>query len=62
MTNQVNVVGHLHLVWNVGLPNGLPQEVVWLAELDGNHDTTVHGLVQVIGPVGGHYDQTIMPA
>ena len=35
--------------------------MVGLTELDGNHDATVHGLIEVIGPVGGQDDQTIVP-
>ncbi len=42
------------------LPDGLPQQVVGLAELDGNHDPPVHGLVQVVGTVGGHDDQPVV--
>ena len=45
----------------MGLPDGLPQEVVWLAELYGNHDTTMHGLIQVIWTIGGHDNATIVP-
>ena len=61
-THQVNVIGQPHLLRDVGPPYGLPQEVVWLPELYGDHDPAVHGFVQVIGPVGRHYDQAIMPA
>ena len=61
LPDQVSVISQLHLLWDVGLPNGLPQEVVRLTELDGYHDTTVHCFVEVIGSVGGHYDEAIMP-
>ena len=61
MPYQVDVVGQLHLLGQVGVPDGLPEEVVGLAELDGDHDATVHGLVEIVGPVGGQDDQTIVP-
>ena len=61
LPDQVSVICQLHLLWDVGLPNGLPQEVVRLTELDGYHDTSVHRFVEVIGSVGGHYDEAIMP-
>ena len=42
------------------LPNGLPEEVVRLTELDGYHDTTMHGFIEVIRPISSHDNQTIM--
>ena len=61
MPHQVDVLGQLHLLGQVGLPDGLPEEVVGLPELDGDHDAAVHGLVQVVGPVGGQDDETVVP-
>ena len=43
------------------LPDCLPEEVVWLTELNRYHDPPVHGFVKVIGSVGSHDDKTIMP-
>ena len=51
--HQVNVIGQFHLFRKMRLPDGLSQEVVRLAELDGDHDTTMHRLVKVIGTIGG---------
>ena len=44
----------------MGFPDSLPQEMVRLAELDGDHDATVHGFIQVVRPIGGHDYQTIV--
>ena len=60
VTNHVDIVGQLHLLWNVVLPDGLTEDMVWLVELYGDHDPTVHGLVKVIRSVGGHDDQSIV--
>ena len=35
--------------------------MVWLSELYGYHDSPVHGFIEVIGTVGRHDDQTIVP-
>ena len=39
----------------------LAKKMIRLTELNGNHDPTMHGFIQVIGTVGGHYYQPIMP-
>ena len=36
--------------------------MVWLSELNGYHDSAVHGFIQVIGTVGCHDDETIVSA
>lgn len=61
LTHYVNIIPHCHLLWHVGLPYKLPEDVVGLTKLDGYHDPPMHGLVQVVGTVGGQNDQTIMP-
>ena len=35
--------------------------MVWLSELYGYHDSPVHGFIEVVGTVGRHDDQTIVP-
>ena len=45
----------------MGLPYALPQYVVRLAELNGYHDTSVHGFIQVVWPVCCHDNETIVP-
>ena len=45
----------------MGLPNGFPEEMVWLTKLDSYHDPPVHGFIKVVGSVGCHDDETIMP-
>ncbi len=59
-TYHIDVVCQFHLPWDVVLPDGLAEDVVRLLELYGNHDATMHGLVKIIRPVGGHYDEAIM--
>ena len=54
--HQFNISAQFHLLRDMRLPDGLSQEVVWLAELDGNHDAPIHCFIQVIGTIGGHYD------
>lgn len=61
LTDQVDVTAQLHLFWHVGLPDRLAQDVVGLAELDGNHDPAMHCFVQVIGTVGGENYQAVVP-
>ena len=44
----------------MGLPDGLAEEVVRLPELDGYHDATMHGFIEVIRSIGSQYDQTVV--
>ena len=58
---QVDVLSKCHLFWHVWLPNRFTEKVVWLPELNGNHDSSVHSFIQIIGSVSSQYNETIMP-
>ena len=35
--------------------------MIWLSELNGNHDPPMHGFIEIIRAIGRHDDEAIMP-